>query len=232
MASLALKRLLLGGSPLGRSLRRAYWFVYDFSLPAPRVLVRPLMFLYVALREAWNFFLRVFICEPIFKAYCAKVGRKVRTGPFIQFVQGAGHIEVGDDVVFYGKSSFIFASRYSDTPMFSVGRHSRIGHNCTFTVGREVRIGEYCQMAGDVVIFDASGHPSEPAARERGEPAPLDTVKPVIIERNVWIGRAAMIFPGVTIGENSVIGARAVVTSSVPPNSFMMGNPARRVGNV
>jgi acetyltransferase-like isoleucine patch superfamily enzyme len=41
-----------------------------------------------------------------------------------------------------------------------------------------------------------------------------------------------MIFPGVTVGENSVISAHAVVMASVPPNSLMMGNPARRMGTV
>ena len=87
-------------------------------------------------------------------------------------------------------------------------------------------------MAPDVVVFDVSGHPSDPAARERGEPAPDESVKPVVIERNVWIGRRAMIYPGVTVGENSVIGANSVVMNSVPPNSLVMGNPARRVGTV
>jgi acetyltransferase-like isoleucine patch superfamily enzyme len=87
-------------------------------------------------------------------------------------------------------------------------------------------------MAPDVVIFDASGHPSDPAARERGAPAPLATVKPVVIERNVWLGRGAMVFPGVTIGENSVVAANAVVMASVPANSLVMGNPARRMGAV
>jgi acetyltransferase-like isoleucine patch superfamily enzyme len=232
MASLQLRRLVMADTTFGRSARRSVRFVRTFTLPAPRAVFRPILFAFLALRTSWFFVKRIFFCEPLFKAYCTKVGKNVRTGPFLQFVQGAGRLEIGDDVAIYGKASFIFASRYSDEPTLTIGPHSHIGHNCSFVVGRSVTIGEYCQMAPDVVIFDASGHPSDPAARERGEPAPLESVKPVVIERNVWLGRGAMIFPGVTVGENSVISAHAVVMASVPPNSLMMGNPARRMGTV
>ena len=51
--------------------------------------------------------------------------------------------------------------------------------------------------------------------------------KPITIEDNVWITMNAVILPGVTIGRNSVIGAGAIVTKSVPPNSLVAGNPAR-----
>ncbi len=216
----------------GRTARSARRGVLNFTLPAPRAVMRPILMVFLFLRQVYYFVVRVFIAEPLFKAYCSKVGKNVRTGAFIQWVQGAGRIEIGDDVAIYGKCSFTFASRYSDEPYFSIGAHSHIGHNCSFVIGRSVIIGEYCQMAPDVVIFDASGHPSDPAARERGEPAPDETVKPVVIERNVWIGRRAVIFPGVTVGENSVISANAVVMSSVPANSLMMGNPARRISSV
>lgn len=232
MASLRLRRMIMADTTFGRFGRRSYRFVNSGTLPAPRAVVRPMLWAFIALRQTYHFAYRVFVCEPLFKAYCTHVGRNVRTGPFVQFVYGAGRLVVGDDVAIYGKASFMFAARYSDEPTLTIGAHSHIGHNCSFTVGRAITIGEYCQMAPDVVVFDASGHPSDPAARERGEPAPLETVKPVVIERNVWIGRGAVIFPGVTIGENSVIAARAVVMASVPANSLVMGNPARRMGTV
>ncbi len=224
--------MAMADTTFGRSARAARRFVFDFSMPAPAVIFRPLLWLFVAVRQFYYFIYRVFVCEPLFKASCTRVGRRVRTGPFIQWVQGAGRIEIGDDVAIHGKATFTFASRYSDTPTIRIGSHSHIGHNCQFVVGREITIGEYCQMAPDVVIFDASGHPSDPVAREAGEPAPLDTVKPIVIERNVWLGRGAMIFPGVTIGENSVIGARAIVMASVPANSLVLAPAARRMGTV
>lgn len=224
--------MVMADTTFGLTARRSYRFVSNFTLPTPRVIVRPLLWTFVLARQAYYFVYRVFVCEPLFKASCRNVGRGVRTGAFVQFIQGAGFIDIGDDVAIHGKASFMFASRYSDEPTLTIGSHSHIGHNCSFTVGRSITIGEYCQMAPDVVIFDASGHPSDPAARERGEPAPLATVKPVVIERNVWLGRGAMVFPGVTIGENSVVAANAVVMASVPANSLVMGNPARRMGAV
>jgi carbonic anhydrase/acetyltransferase-like protein (isoleucine patch superfamily) len=232
MALLSIRRLVLAETPFGRTARALRRAVLNFTLPAPLAILRPILYIFLVLRQAYYFLFRVFIAEPLFKASCATVGRNVRTGPFVQWVQGAGRMEIGDDVALHGKCSFIFASRYADEPFFSIGSHTHIGHNCSFVIGRSVIIGEHCQIAPDVVIFDASGHPSDPLARERGEAAPLDSVKPVVIERNVWIGRGATIFPGVSIGQNSVISTGAVVMNSVPPNSLMMGNPARRIATV
>jgi acetyltransferase-like isoleucine patch superfamily enzyme len=57
-------------------------------------------------------------------------------------------------------------------------------------------------------------------------------VQPITIGDNVWIGRNALVFPGVTVGENSIVAAGAVVTSDVPPGSVVAGNPARRIAKV
>jgi acetyltransferase-like isoleucine patch superfamily enzyme len=62
-----------------------------------------------------------------------------------------------------------------------------------------------------------------------GSPTADEEVKPVVIEDNVWIGRAAIIMPGVTIGEGSIVAAGAVVMSDVPPNTLVLGNPARQI---
>lgn len=58
----------------------------------------------------------------------------------------------------------------------------------------------------------------------------IELLRPVTIERCVWIGMRALILPGVTVGEGSVVGAGAVVTKSCPPGSVMAGNPAQQVG--
>jgi acetyltransferase-like isoleucine patch superfamily enzyme len=53
-----------------------------------------------------------------------------------------------------------------------------------------------------------------------------------VIEDNVWIGESVVILPGVTIGKNSIIGANAVVTKSIPENSIAGGNPARIIKKI
>ena len=60
-------------------------------------------------------------------------------------------------------------------------------------------------------------------------PAEPEDVKPIAIGDNVWIGGYSVIFPGVTIGENSVVATGSVVTSDVPPNTLVAGYPARQI---
>jgi acetyltransferase-like isoleucine patch superfamily enzyme len=60
-------------------------------------------------------------------------------------------------------------------------------------------------------------------------PASSDDVSPVVIENNVQIGRHCVILKGVTIGARSIVGAGSVLRSSVPPDSVVVGNPARVV---
>ena len=65
-----------------------------------------------------------------------------------------------------------------------------------------------------------------------GRPRPLAAdvpAHPIRIERNVWIGFEACVHPGVSIGEDAVVGARSVVTEDVPPGAVVAGNPARVV---
>src|SRR3546814_18261471 len=77
-------------------------------------------------------------------------------------------------------------------------------------------------MFGPNVSILTTGHPVEPSPRRAGVVA-----RPIAIERNVWIGAGAIVIGGVTVGENSVVGAGAVVTRDVPRNTFVGGNPAR-----
>ena len=76
---------------------------------------------------------------------------------------------------------------------------------------------------GPHVTVATAGHPIEPGLRERG----LQYNMPVRIGRNCWIGAGALIMPGVTIGDNTVIGAGSVVTRDIPANVVAVGNPCR-----
>lgn len=104
-----------------------------------------------------------------------------------------------------------------------VGRKVFINQCCTIYDMGGVDIADLVMIGPNVNIITA-GHPLAPAKRR----AYLEA-KPIVIEKNVWIATAATILGGVTVGENSVVGAGAVVTKDVPANSFVAGVPAKVV---
>lgn len=214
---------------MARSIRAVYRYVRDFSLPAPGWIFRPILAAFVFVREIYYFGFRVFICEPLFKAYCTQHGRNVHTGPFIQWVRGSGQLILGDNVTIDGKCSIMFAVRYTEQPTLRIGNNVGIGHNCIFTIGREITIGNNVMMGGDIVVFDSPGHPTDPALRLAGSPALQEDVRAIRIEDNAWVGSGTTIFPGVTLGEGCVVARGAVVMSSVPPYVVVAGNPARQI---
>lgn len=211
---------------LSRRIRRGF---ARFGLPAPRIVVRPILVLFLLSRSVYFFMVRVFVCEPLFKAYCTSYGRNLRTGVFLPWVQGRGALMIGENVVVDGKSSFHFAVRYSDRPELIIGDNTGIGHGCSFTVGKRITIGRHCRIGLSVQMFDSPGHASDPAARLAGLPAAQDEVRPITIGDNVWIGNNSIICPGVTIGDGSAVAIGSVVMSDVPENTLVAGNPARRV---
>ncbi|HEB3533601.1 TPA: sugar O-acetyltransferase [Burkholderia cenocepacia] len=107
-----------------------------------------------------------------------------------------------------------------------LGRNVFVNQNCTFYDLGGLEIGDDV-MIGPNVSLITSGHPVEPSRRRDGVIA-----KPIVIERNVWIGAGATIIGGVTIGENAVVAAAAVVTRDVPPNTLVGGNPAKIIRSI
>jgi acetyltransferase-like isoleucine patch superfamily enzyme len=227
---LSRRALAISTHPAARAARRIRAALRAASLPAPRVVVRPALAVVLAVRNLYYFAARVFVCEPLFKAYCLEYGRNLHTGVFLHWVQGRGDIVLGDDVTFDGKSSITFAARYTERPMLRVGDRTGINHNVTLVIGREITVGCDCRIASNVAIFDVNGHPADPEARRAGMPPSSEEVKPVRIGDNVWVGRNAIIHPGVTIGDGSIVSAGSVVVSDVPPLSVVAGNPARKIG--
>lgn len=221
--------LALSDHPLAVLARRIRRGLARFGLPAPRIVVRPMLVLFLLSRSIYFFMVRVFVCEPLFKAYCTSYGRNLRTGVFLPWVQGRGALMIGENVVVDGKSSFHFAVRYSDRPELIIGDNTGIGHGCSFTVGKRITIGRHCRIGLSVQMFDSPGHASDPAARLAGVPAAQDEVRPITIGDNVWIGNNSIICPGVTIGDGSAVAIGSVVMSDVPENTLVAGNPARRV---
>lgn len=103
----------------------------------------------------------------------------------------------------------------------TIGANVFINQGCHFMDMGGITIGDDV-MIGPKVNLVSSGHPVSPAERRNGIVA-----KPITIGTNVWIGAAATILPGVTIGDNAVVAAGAVVSRDVPANTLAAGVPAR-----
>jgi acetyltransferase-like isoleucine patch superfamily enzyme len=121
-----------------------------------------------------------------------------------------------------------------------VGRHT-YGHDrhtfCMFTEEAQVVVGAFCSIApevrviggGEHVLSRASNFPLNARFFDRAKRNSVDAIDKgaTMIGNDVWIGFGATILSGVKIGDGAVIGARAVVTSYVPPYAVAAGNPAR-----
>ena len=108
-----------------------------------------------------------------------------------------------------------------------LGNGVYLNSNVTFVDDEHIYIGDNCLIAPNVV-FSTSGHPILPILREHHYVYNL----PIHIGRNVWIGSGVQIMPGITIGDNSVIGAASVVTDDIPANVVAYGVPCRVVRNI
>jgi maltose O-acetyltransferase len=104
----------------------------------------------------------------------------------------------------------------------ALGEGVFLNFNCVILDVVEVTIGDRTQIGPGVQIL-AADHPRDPATRATG----LEFGRPVRIGRNCWIGGGAIILPGVTIGDDALIGAGSVVTRDVPAGATAFGNPAR-----
>jgi len=120
-------------------------------------------------------------------------------------------------------STTVFPPFYTNFGRFiSLGKNVFINHNCSFLDIGGITIEDDVQI-GPSVNLTSENHPLDPADRKTVLP------RPVVIKRNAWIGAGATILPGVTVGENAVVAAGAVVSRDVLPNTVVAGVPARVV---
>lgn len=103
-----------------------------------------------------------------------------------------------------------------------MGVNSFINYDCIMLNNAMIKLGDNV-LVGPKVSFYTAMHPIDAKQREQW----LIYAKPITVEDNVWIGGSATILGGVTIGKNAIVGAGAVVTKDVEPNTIVVGNPAR-----
>jgi acetyltransferase-like isoleucine patch superfamily enzyme len=149
-------------------------------------------------------------------------------------VYGPQHIEVTGRNIRVGCDVHMMANRdkpirftsYADGKgggAIDVGDYSIVLPGVRLASASSIRVGRNCMFATNAYVTDADWHDLYDRTAAPGGTAP------VVLEDNVWIGDSAIVCKGVRVGENSVIGAGAVVTHDIASNSIAAGNPARVV---
>jgi len=119
------------------------------------------------------------------------------------------------------ETTIIFPPFYTNFGRFiQIGKNVFINHACSFLDMGGITIEDHV-LIGPKVNLVTENHPLTPADRR------ALISKPILVKRNAWIGAAATVLPGVTIGENAVVAAGAVVTTDVPDNTIVAGVPAK-----
>ncbi|SHM18384.1 DapH/DapD/GlmU-related protein [Chitinophaga sp. CF418] len=123
-------------------------------------------------------------------------------------------------------STTIFAPFHTNFGRFiNIGKHVFINHACSFLDMGGISLEDHV-LIGPKVNLITENHPLDPANR-RGM-----LCKPILIKRNAWIGAGATILPGVTVGENAVVAAGAVVSRDIPDNTVVAGIPAKIIKQI
>ncbi len=139
-------------------------------------------------------------------------GSPIQVGKFV-------HIICASDK----KIKFVIWSEKDGCGKISIGDYCLISPGVRITSASGIKIGNNCMVANGSYISDADWHGIYDRLKSVGESAPVE------LKDNVWIGDSAIVCKGVTIGENSIIGAGSIVTKDIPSNSVAVGNPAKVV---
>ena len=163
-----------------------------------------------------------------------KIGKKVVFNGFPVFRRYENSdIVIGDNCSFNSAKNSVRVGLQNRCTFVTLRKKSEIiignnsgGSGITLLAAVKIKIGDNVMMGAHSMIIDNDFHHSDPNKRHDSIGIPA---RPIIIEDNVFIGTNCMILKGITIGENSVIGANSVVINNIPKNSIAIGNPCKVV---
>jgi acetyltransferase-like isoleucine patch superfamily enzyme len=194
----------------------------------------------------WVFRPYSILVAAVLRARGIKVGRNfyIQGVPLLKLRGKPGNIVIGNDVKVNGDIDLRNRENgrivIEDGVSFDTGcrivaareavvtfrRRADIGNSCIFNCGADVTVGEDTMMAGYCYI-QSSDHGMRRSMTVKSQP---HTHRAIAIGRDAWLGGNVTVLPGTTIGDGAVVGAKAVVTSDLPPYSISAGIPAKVIG--
>ncbi len=169
--------------------------------------------------------------EPLLRLSCHRCGSGLQLLEEQPKLLGNLRVELGDNVCLAGNQTWIAAGNPTEKQLL-VGDSSYLGYGVVVSVGNRVEIGKHVLVADRVRFSGSDGHPLDPLARARGEPADDSNIGKILVSDYAWIGAHAIILKGLTIGRGAIVASGAVVTKDVPELTIVGGNPAKPIGTV
>lgn len=140
-------------------------------------------------------------------------------------VYGWKNVRIGRDTILCEETLINAMNRETAEVTLSIGDHCFIGRRNYFNTGHHISVGAYCLTANDCQFLGSDHDIRSPFVPYLMSGAV--TEEAIVLGPNCWLGHGVTLLKGVSIGYGSVIGARAVVTSGVPPLSIVVGHPGR-----
>mgnify|MGYP000488757280 CR=1 FL=1 len=156
---------------------------------------------------------------------CRKILQKLNFADRSDF---AGIAEIVKELLGKSDDAWINPPFYCDYGFnISIGKNFYTNHNVTILDGAKVTFGDNVFIAPNCV-FSTAGHAIDSEQRSRG----LEIALPITVGDNVWIGTNVSVLPGVTIGNNTIIGAGSVVNKNIPEGVIAAGNPCKVIRKI
>jgi len=215
-------------NPAAKAIRANWVVLNTLELPSIPVLHKGIYLVHKLVVSFVQSLARRMYWSPVFKSQISG-GKNLYLYSGMPQVLQPLKIQLGRGCRVSGISTFSGRWCSTEHPELIVGDNVDIGWQTSIAVATQVILEDNVRMAGRAFLAGYPGHPLDAEARAAGAPDSEDQVGKIHLKKNVWLGTGVTILPGVTVGENTIIGAGSVVTQDLPANVIAAGNPARIV---